>query len=69
MVLRVMKVTETIRSRSIYDGWIPPPREGQLIMGRNKGTGELQPWSFDVGNLNTGNPVMQALFRDYADAN
>lgn len=39
-------------------------QEGQLIMGRNSRTGELQPWSLDVGHSKASNHVMQALFGD-----
>lgn len=67
MVLRVKKITRTIiNARPMYDGWIPPPQEGQLIMSRSKVTEELEPWSFNIEHTK-GHPVMQALFRDSDD--
>lgn len=62
MVMRVKKITSPIETVvSGYDGWVPKPVEGELVMNRRT-NGKLGPWCLDADAI--GNLGMLALFRD-----
>lgn len=63
LVIRVKRITSPVKALLPgYDGWLPKPEEGQLIMRRQR-DGRLEPWSFDIDKQGktTG---LEGLFRD-----
>lgn len=62
MVLRVQKIISPIRTRiPDYDGHLPKPVEGELVMKRANG-GSIEPWSLDIDAK--GLTGLQGWFRD-----
>lgn len=61
MVMRVKKITSPVRdSMPRYDGYLPKPVEGQLVMRPNRG--KHTPWSLDIDAK--GKLYLQGLFGD-----
>ncbi|EIN05232.1 hypothetical protein PUNSTDRAFT_55124 [Punctularia strigosozonata HHB-11173 SS5] len=50
LVIRVLKIIEEVQTQPGYDGWIPAPTEGELVMTSVNGH-KLAPWSCPADSL------------------